>query len=92
MAKRLSVAEARHQLPRVLHEIEEGGAVEITRRGKAVAVLMSTAEYQRLTEKKPDLWEALQEWRKTVDWDTLGDVDEIWADVRDRSPGRDFQW
>jgi antitoxin Phd len=92
MTKQFSVAEARNQLPRILHEVEEGNSVEITRRGKPIAVIMATAEYERLTGTPRDLWEALQEWRKTVDWDMLGDVDEVWADVRDCSPGRDFQW
>lgn len=87
-----SVADARNHFPELVHQAEGGAVVEITRRGKAVAVLVSKNEYTRLTQARPDVWQAIQDWRKTVDWDELGDVDEIFADVRDRSPGRDFQW
>jgi PTS system cellobiose-specific IIB component len=76
----------------IVHEVERGRQVEITRRGKRVAVLISAAEYERLIGGRRDLWEALQEWRETVDWNVLGEIDDVWADVRDRSPGRDFKW
>ena len=92
MAREYSIAEARHQFAGIVHAAESGQAVQITRRGRRVAVLLSAAEYDRLREGRPDLWEALQEWRRTVDWGVLGDTSDIWADVRDRSPGRDFQW
>jgi prevent-host-death family protein len=92
VAKSYSIAEARNGLTGIVHEVERGGQVEITRRGKRVAVLVSSAEYERLTEGRRDLWEALQTWRGSVDWDVLGDIDDVWADVRDRSPGRDFEW
>ena len=91
MAKSYSIAEARNGLTGIVHDVERGAQVEITRRGKRVAVLVSSAEYERLTESRRDLWEALQKWRESVDWDVLGDIDDVWADVWDRSPGRDFQ-
>ena len=92
MAKSYSIAEARNGLPGIVHEVERAGQVEITRRGKRVAVLVSSAEYLRLTEGRRDLWEAIEQWRESVDWDVLGNTDDVWADVRDRSPGRDFEW
>jgi antitoxin Phd len=92
MTKRYSIAEARDHLPGIVHEVEKGRPAEITRRGKPVAILLSVAEYERLAGNRPSFWEAYQEWRRTVDWEALGDVDEIFADVRDRSPGRDFRW
>ncbi len=36
-------------------------------------------------------WQAICEWRATIDWDDWDDSDP-WADVRDRSPGREFSW
>jgi prevent-host-death family protein len=92
VAKSYSIAEARNGLTGIVHEVERGGQVEITRRGRRVAVLVSVAEYERLTGGRRDLWEAIQKWRESVDWDVLGDIDDVWADVRDRSPGRDFRW
>ena len=47
-AKRVSVAEAKDRLPALIHEAEESHSpVEITRRGKVVAVLVSSADYER---------------------------------------------
>ena len=91
MPKSYSIAEARNSLTGIVHEVEEGGQVEITRRGKRVAIVLSAQEYDRLTGKGT-FWEAVEEWRKTVDWDELGDISDVFKDVRDRSPGRDFHW
>ncbi|MDZ7669890.1 MAG: type II toxin-antitoxin system prevent-host-death family antitoxin [Gammaproteobacteria bacterium] len=38
MSDRHSIAEARSNLPRLVREAESGKAVELTRRGEAVAV------------------------------------------------------
>lgn len=47
-AKRVSVAEAKNRLPALIHEAESSRVpVEITRRGKTVAVLLSSASYER---------------------------------------------
>jgi prevent-host-death family protein len=92
MTKQYSIAEARHHLPSIVHEVEGGSAVELTRRGKPVAVLVSLDEYRRLRGEKQGFWDALQEWRRTVDWDEVGDIDGIFRDVRDPSLGRDFEW
>lgn len=52
-ARRVSVAEAKDRLPALIHETEETHArVEITRRGKVVAVLVSSAEYERRRKPK----------------------------------------
>ena len=91
MRKQYSVAQARDQLPGILHEVERGIPVEITRRGKPVAVVIPLSEYQRLTGERPSFWEAYERWRQTVDWDAVDDDIDPWADVRDRSPGRDIE-
>jgi hypothetical protein len=57
-----------------------------------VAVVISLREYEQLTKPKGNFWDALEEWRASVDWDEMGDIDEVFKDVRDRSPGRDFHW
>lgn len=48
MSKIYSIAEARQRLPAVVHEAERVGSVQITRRGQAVARLVSEQEFQRL--------------------------------------------
>lgn len=44
----VSIADAKNRLTELLYEAEAGQPVRITRRGAAVAVLLSEAEYQRL--------------------------------------------
>ncbi len=48
MAKRYSIAEARSNLPTIIDQAEAGQEIELTRRGKAVAVVVSLREVARL--------------------------------------------
>ena len=90
MANRYSIAEARDRLARLVHDAEKGAAVELTRRGKPVAVLVSTKDYQRFLAGKPSFWEALEMFRSEVDLKKLGV--EPGDFPRDRSPGRKIAW
>jgi prevent-host-death family protein len=100
MSEQHSIAEARSKLDNLVHKAEQGEAVELTRGGERVAVLLSWQEYERLAGPQPpappqpprkSFIELLEEWRKTVDWSEMGDPAEIWANVRDQGPGRDPQ-
>lgn len=85
--KRYSIAEARNQLPAVVHEVERGDPVEITRHGKPVAVVLSYADYARLRSPKPDLWEAYQRWRAESEGIlTDEDVDMLADPSRNQEP------
>ena len=86
MTKQASISQARNSLPSLVHEVEAGASVELTRRGRPVAVLLSISDYGRLTGKRPDLWSAIQRFREKTDLEEL-DVEQILAGVRDRSPG-----
>ena len=66
MGKSYSIAEARDNLAAIVHDVEETAAVELTRRGKPVAVLLSVDEYRRLAANKRDLWDAYTEFRRRV--------------------------
>jgi prevent-host-death family protein len=46
--KSVSIAEAKNRLTELLYQAEDGQPVQLTRRGHAVAVLLSDAEYLRL--------------------------------------------
>jgi prevent-host-death family protein len=91
-----SIADAKTQLTRLIHQAERGEAVHITRRGKPVAVLLSEAEYSRLQRAQesqaPDFWDLVTEMRADPAFEPLGwsqdDVD-AW---RDRRPTQDFTW
>lgn len=91
MRKSYSIAEARSQLSELIHEAERGRAVELTRRGKAVAVLLSVEEHRRLTAARPSFAEAYGAWRQSVGAEEL-ELDPMdFNKLRDRSPGRDVK-
>lgn len=89
MTKKYSVAEARKQLPKLLHDIEDGQAVEITRRGQPVAVVLSLADYRRLANAPGAFGEAYGAWRRSVDDADLDLPDDYFDGLRDRSVGRE---
>ncbi len=91
--QRHSVAEARRNLPALIRAAEDGHTVEISRRGAPVAVLVSSRRFAQLGPKRPGFMEAYRAFVRKTDLAALAlDPDEIFAGVRDRSPGRDFQW
>ena len=94
MIKRYSIAEARDKPTSLIHVVEGGGTVELTRRGKPVAVVMALTEYQRLTGKRRRFGEAYQDFlRRNPDFvDNAVEPQEWLRDVRDPSPGKDFSW
>lgn len=88
MRKRYSIAEARDQLTRILRKVEEGEAVELTRRGQAVAVLVSAKDFVRLQDGKTSFWEAYCDFiKRPENRKSLLREDEF-QELRDRSPGR----
>lgn len=51
MKDQISIAEAKNKLPSIIHYVEKGPNIQLTRRGKPVAVLLSIREYKRLRQK-----------------------------------------
>lgn len=89
--KRVSVAEAKNTLPSLLHEAD-AAPVEIVRRGKPVAVILSRASYDRLCGKSEGVWAALEHFRKTHDLERL-DAAGAFEATRDASTeGRPVRW
>ena len=72
---------------------EQGRPIEITRRGKPVAVLLSTREYARLVRGGRGLWQGIQTFRREHDAEVLRrlDIDEALGGVRDRAVGREVE-
>jgi prevent-host-death family protein len=89
--KRVSVAEARDALPALLHEAESA-PIEIVRRGKPVAVIMSRVSYDRLRGKNEGVWAALERFREAHDLEKL-DLASAFDGLRDKSvDGRPVRW
>jgi prevent-host-death family protein len=89
-----SIAEAKTQLTRLIHQAERGQPVHITRRGKPVAVLLSQAEYERLSRgvSPPTFWDAIQAMRADPGFQPVDLTPEEIRSWRDGTSGRDFQW
>jgi prevent-host-death family protein len=92
MSDRHSIADARSNLPRLVREAERGKAVELTRRGEPVAVLIGRRQFDRLTGRYRSFFDAYQEFTKRVDLAELAiDPDELFAGTRDDTRGRDVR-
>jgi len=90
----ISIAEAKNQLPSLLRKAESGEPIRITRRGRAVAVILSLAEYESLVEaaqNRPSLGQAISSYRRSArfDGEVLPEEVDTW---RDRSNGREIPW
>ena len=92
MGKQYPIGRARDRLPAIVHEVERGSAVELTRRGKPVAVMVSVQDYQRLSSGRPDFWGALEAFRRSVDLRELDIQPGTFDAVRETSPGRELSW
>ncbi len=87
MSRRYSIAEARHDLAALVHELESSDLIELTRRGEPVAVMLSLREYRRLAAGRDKFWDAYRAFCETVDLSRLDIEPEIFE--RDPSPGRE---
>ena len=88
MGKRYSIAEARHDLAAIVHELEQQPTIELTRRGEPVAVLISLREHQRLLARQRDFWSAYTAFRQQFALED-DDVDDLIQNTRDPAPGRE---
>ena len=81
-----SIAEAKSRFAQLVHQAESGGPVRITRRGRAVAVLVSEADYARLSAPREGLLAYTLALRAEAS--QAGQTfftDDDWAGLRDQS-------
>ena len=91
MQKQFSIAEAKNRLPSIIHYIEKGPYVELTRRGKPVAVLLSIQEYERLKRKYTGFWNALSVFRQSLHDEDIEISDRDFEGLRDLFAGREVE-
>jgi antitoxin Phd len=84
--KQYSIAQARDRLPGIIHDVERGSAVELTRRGKPVAVILSVQDYRRLSSGRIGFWNAFERLRDSPEFEPIDP--DTFEGLRDRSPGR----
>ena len=88
MSKSYSVASARAKLADIVEEVASGADVELTRRGKKVAVMVSVARYARLCGERVAFMTAYETFRSEHSLDEFG-VEPSWAGtLRNRQVGR----
>lgn len=88
MQRSYSIAAARSKLAEIIDEVEGGEDIEIVRRGKKVAVLVSPARYARMAGERTAFGDAYDAFMKGRDLETFGLEPEEIAESRDRAPGR----
>ena len=92
MTERHSIAEARRNLPSLVRDAENGKAVELTRRGEPVAVLIGHREFGRLTSGRRGFGDAYREFADAFELSELAlDPDDLFGDVREVTAGRDVR-
>lgn len=88
MSTQLPIASARARLASLLDRVEAGERVALTRRGKAVAVLVSPAELERLEGGQLQFRDAYRSFLTKHGAHREGVERGFFDDLRDRSEGR----
>ncbi len=88
MSQRYSIAEARSHLPSIVDQAEAGVEVELTRRGRPVAVLISRRAFDRLQGKHLPFAGAYRKFLETHALREIGVDEDFATSVRDRTAGR----
>jgi len=88
VTKRYSIAAARAHLPTIVDQAEAGQEIEITRRGKSVAAVVSLRELERLRGGRADFGPAYQRFLQDHSLREIGLEPDFFDAARDRSPGR----
>ncbi len=88
MPRRYSIAEARSNLPTIVDQAEAGQNIELTRRGKPVAVVVSLSEFARLRGERAGFGQAYKHFLKAHVLRDVGLDDGFFQSTRDRDAGR----
>jgi len=88
MRKTYPVGMARANLPAILDDVQAGRVIQVTRRGRPVAVIMSPADYAELAPRRPGFADACAEFRARYDVGHLALDRKFFRSLRDRRPGR----
>ena len=88
MSKSYSVADARAHLPEILDDVEAGKDVQLTRRGRPVALVLSPERYEMLRSERSNFADVYRAFLSRHATEEIG-LDPGFADsLRDRAPGR----
>jgi prevent-host-death family protein len=88
MSRQYSIADARSNLPDIVDQAEAGWTVELTRRGRPVAVVVSRRTFERLRETHGHFGEAYKRFLERFSLDEIGFDQHELGTTRDRTTGR----
>lgn len=90
----IALFDAKNRLTNIVHQVENGEAVELTRHGKSVAVLMDINEYQKIKNSRASFSRLLAqfytEW--SMEAESMPGTNEIgdpFENTRARAEGRE---
>lgn len=89
--KTSTIAEAKSNLSQLIHQLESDEVIHLTRHGKPVAVMLSEANYQKLTQKNNGLFQAIQQWRGQLREDSALTEAEL-KQLRTSAQERRYSW
>ncbi len=92
MQNQYTVSEAKNKLPAIIHSVEMGPSVQLTRRGRPVAVLISVAEYDKLRGGYNNFWDTLTAFRKRMQAVQVDISERDFETIRDSSTGREVDF
>ena len=87
MSQRYSIAEARANLPTIVDQAEAELTIELTRRGKAVAVIVSLLKFELAQGNRPRFGKAYKRFLAKHSPAEIGLDDDFSASVRDSTNG-----
>ncbi|MCA1831116.1 MAG: type II toxin-antitoxin system prevent-host-death family antitoxin [Actinobacteria bacterium] len=88
MAKQYSIADARANLPAIVDEVEAGQEIELTRRGRLVAMMISRQHYERLQSEGPRFKERYHAFLDHYTLSEVGADDDTFGELRERGEAR----
>jgi prevent-host-death family protein len=88
MSKSYSVADARAHLPEILDAVEAGKDVQLTRRGRPVALVLSPQRYEMLRSEHTNFGDAYRAFLSRHPPEEIGLEPGFLDSLRAREPGR----
>ena len=89
MPRRYSIADARANLPTIVDQAEGGVDIELTRRGRPVAVVISLREFERLRGERPRFGDVYRTFLENYSLAQIGLDERSLASTRDKGRGRE---
>jgi len=80
--------EAKNRLTALVHEVEEGTSVQLTRHGKAVAVLMGSCDYANLVGTQRNFTTSMARFRLAWPEDETAEYQDPFTGIRAGEDGR----